>query len=80
MAEQNLAGAFPAADEAAWKALVDEALKGARFASLQSRSYDGIVIEPLYARAKDASPIATGRASGEPWSVMQRVDLPDPAA
>ena len=62
------------------QALVDEALKGARFASLQSRSYDGIVIEPLYARAKDASPIATGRASGEPWSVMQRVDLPDPAA
>lgn len=80
MAEQNLAGAFPAADEAAWKALVDEALKGARFASLQSRSYDSIVIEPLYARAKDASPIATGHASGEPWSVMQRVDLPDPAA
>jgi methylmalonyl-CoA mutase len=80
MAELNLAGAFPAADEAAWKALVDEALKGARFASLQSRSYDGIVIEPLYARAQDASRIATRRALGAPWSVMQRVDLPDPAA
>jgi methylmalonyl-CoA mutase len=80
MAELNLAGAFPEAEEAAWKALVEEALKGARFASLQSRSYDGIVIEPLYARAKDASPIATGRAPGAPWSVMQRIDLPDPGA
>jgi methylmalonyl-CoA mutase len=80
MAELNLAGAFPAADEAAWKSLVDEALKGARFASLQSRSYDGIVIEPLYARAQEASLIATGRGPGEPWSVMQRVDLRDPAA
>jgi methylmalonyl-CoA mutase len=80
MAELNLAGAFPTVDEAAWKALVDEALKGARFASLQSRSYDGIIVEPLYARAQEASLIATGRAPGEPWSVTQRVDLRDPAA
>jgi methylmalonyl-CoA mutase len=80
MVELSLARDFPPADEAAWKALVEEALKGARFASLRSRSYDGIAIEPLYQRARDASPIATGRAPGAPWSVMQRIDLSDPAA
>src|SRR6185312_9685654 len=79
MAEPSLAGDFPSADEAAWKALVEEALKGAPFASLLSRSYDGFAIEPLYPRATDAERIP-GRAAGAPWSVMQRVDLPDPAA
>jgi methylmalonyl-CoA mutase len=78
MAELPLARDFPPADEAAWKALVDDALKGAPFASLRSRSYDGIVIEPLYPRAEDAQVLA-GRAPGVPWTVTQRIDLPDPA-
>jgi methylmalonyl-CoA mutase len=80
MVELSLAHDFPPAEEAAWKALVEEALKGAPFTSLRSTSYDGIAIEPLYKRAQDASPIATGRAPGQPWSVMQRIDLTDPAA
>ena len=80
MAELKLASDFPAAQEAEWQALIAEALKGASFASLRSRSYDGIVIEPLYARPKDARPIATGRPQGEPWAVMQLVDLPDASA
>ena len=37
MAELSLARDFPAADEAAWKALVEEALKGAPFAALKSQ-------------------------------------------
>jgi methylmalonyl-CoA mutase len=79
MVELSLARDFAPADEAAWKALVEEALKGAPFASLGSKSYDGIDIAPLYGRAKDGSRIA-GRAAGQPWAVMQRIDLSDPKA
>ena len=56
MVELTLARNFPPADEAAWKALVEEALKGTPFASLRSRSYDGIAIEPLYPRAQGQKP------------------------
>ena len=77
--ELSLARDFPPADEAAWKALVEEALKGAPFATLRSKTYDGIAIEPLYKRAQDASRIE-GRAAGLPWAVMQRIDLADPKA
>src|SRR5262249_45252446 len=45
---------------------------------LVSKTYDGLTIEPLYPRAADARPVA-GRAPGA-WTVMQRVDHPDPAA
>ncbi len=79
MVELTLARNFPPADEAAWKALVEEALKGVPFASLRSKSYDGIAIEPLYPRAQGASRIE-GRAAGAPWAVMQRIDLPDAKA
>ena len=79
MVELTLARNFPPADEAAWKALVEEALKGAPFASLRSKSYDGIAIEPLYPRAQGASRIE-GRAAGAPWAVTQRIDLPDAKA
>ena len=77
MAELTLARDFPPADEAAWKALVEEALKGAPVSALRSKTYDGIDIEPLYARATEASRVL-GRTPGAPWSVMQRIDLPDP--
>ena len=79
MAELSLARDFPPADEAAWKALVEEALKGSPFAALKSKTYDGIAVEPLYPRAQEARPIA-GRAPGSPWSVMQRIDHPDAKA
>jgi len=76
MAELPLARNFPSADEAAWKALVEKALKGAPFTSLESTSYDGIVIEPLYRPAKDAD-VVPGRAPGTPWAVMQRIEISD---
>ncbi len=77
MTKLPLARDFPAADEAAWRKLVVEALKGAPFEGLRSRSYDGIEIEPLYAGVTEA-PVVAGRAPGTPWEVAQRVDLPDP--
>lgn len=76
MAELPLARDFPPADEAAWKALVEKALKGASISSLESKSYDGIVIEPLYGRASDAD-VVPGRAPGIPWEVTQRIEIAD---
>ena len=76
MAEISLARDFPLSSEADWQALVKEALKGAPLSSLGTTSYDGIGIEPLYARPKDGN-VISGREPGEAWAVMQRVDLPD---
>ncbi|HUD87531.1 MAG TPA: methylmalonyl-CoA mutase, partial [Xanthobacteraceae bacterium] len=78
---QNLAPAadFPPATSEHWRRLVDAVLKGAPFARLESRTYDGLTIEPLYGRATDAHAV-TGRAPGAASTVMQRVDHPDPAA
>ncbi len=68
----------PATDEA-WRKLVDGVLKGAPFSRLESRTYDGLPIEPLYPAASGAHTVA-GRAPGAAWTIMQRVDHPDPAA
>jgi len=74
-----LSGDFPKATPEDWRKLVDAALKGAPFTRLESRTYDGLTIEPLYERATAASPVA-GRFPAAAWTVMQRVDHPDPAA
>ena len=79
MAEISLARDFPISSEADWQALVKEALKGAPLSSLGATSYEGIAIEPLYARAKDGN-VIPGREPGEVWAVMQRIDLPDAIA
>lgn len=75
----SLAAEFPATDRADWVRLVEKALKDRPFEKLISRTYDGIAVEPLYARAKGSAPVA-GRAPGLPWTVTQRVDHPDPSA
>jgi len=75
-----LAAEFPPTSEAEWRKLVEAALKGASFDKrLVSQSYDGLRTEPLYPRAAGAAPVA-GRAPAAPWSLMQRVDHPDPQA
>lgn len=76
MAELPLARDFPPAEEAEWKALVEKALKGAPFSTLESKSYDGIVIEPLYRPARDGH-VVPGRAPGAPWEVLQRIEIAD---
>src|SRR2546421_10090571 len=74
------AAEFPAATREQWLKLVDGVLKGAPFEKrLVSKTYDGLSIQPLYGRAADARPVAA-RAPGNAWSVMQRVEHPDPAA
>jgi len=76
---QDLAFAaeFPAATRDQWLKLVDGALKGAPFDKrLLGRTYDGLTIQPLYARDAAARPLAARPGA---WTVMQRVDHPDPA-
>jgi len=78
--ELPLAAEFPPTTEADWRKLVEAALKGAAFdRRLVSQTYDGLRVEPLYAGAAGAKPIA-GRIPGAPWTLMQRVDHPDPVA
>jgi methylmalonyl-CoA mutase len=78
--ELPLAAEFPATGQAEWRKLVEAALKGASFEKrLVSQTYDGLRIEPLYPRAAGAKPVA-GRTPGAAWTVMQRVDHPDPVA
>ena len=75
----TLAAEFPPATYAQWRKLVDDLLKGENFEQrLQSRSDDGLVIEPLYERAP-AAPSLVARTPGKPWQVLQRVEHPDPA-
>lgn len=75
------------ADEAAWRALVDKALKGAPWDRLTARTADGIAIKPLYretdvATAGDESgfpggaPYIRGARSG-PWRIRQSYAHPD---
>ncbi|HEY1541799.1 MAG TPA: methylmalonyl-CoA mutase subunit beta [Xanthobacteraceae bacterium] len=74
-----LGGEFPAATRAQWLQLVEGALKGAPYEKLVARTYDDLAIQPLYPRAAGATPII-GRPAGAAWTLMQRVDHPDPAA
>ncbi len=69
---------FPAASHDEWRGLVDSVLKGEPFQRLESKTYDRLPIEPLYDRAAAARAV-TGRAPGAAWTLMQRVDHPDPA-
>ncbi len=73
-----LAADFAPATQAEWRKLVDGVLKGAPFEKLESKTYDGLKIEPIYPRAEGTSPIV-GRAAATPWQIMQRVDHPDAA-
>src|ERR1700744_1595088 len=78
--ELLLAAEFPPTSEADWRKLVDAALKGAPFEKrLVSQTYDGLRVEPLYPRAAGAGVIA-GRKPGIAWTLMQRIDHPDPKA
>lgn len=76
------------ADEAAWRALVEQGLKGAKWDRLVGKTSDGIAIEPLYretdvATSKDASgfpgaaPFVRGARQGA-WLIRQAYAHPDP--
>ncbi|HVY84453.1 MAG TPA: methylmalonyl-CoA mutase family protein [Caulobacterales bacterium] len=77
------------ADESAWRALVEKALKGAPWRKLITRTADGIEINPLYREADfategdiagfpGAAPFVRGARASGPWLVRQAYDHPDP--
>ncbi|ABE39164.1 Methylmalonyl-CoA mutase [Rhodopseudomonas palustris BisB5] len=76
--ELPLAADFAPAGYDDWRKLVDGVLKGASFEKLVGKTYDGVKIDPIYPRARDAAPVA-GRGPAEPWQIMQRIDHPDAA-
>ncbi len=72
-----LAADFPPATHDDWRKLVDVVLKGAPYTRLESKTHDGLTIEPLYERARAARAV-TGRGPGAAWTLLQRVDHPNP--
>ncbi|MGD9867306.1 MAG: methylmalonyl-CoA mutase family protein [Hyphomicrobiales bacterium] len=69
MSDLPLAKDFPQADEQAWRALVDKALKGADFdKALKSRTLDNIEIKPLYTRKDEAGADGAGLPGSAPFT------------
>lgn len=75
------------ADEAQWRALVEQGLKGALWSRLVGKTADGIPIQPLYrevdiATATDvsgfagAAPFVRGAGAGA-WTIRQAYEHPD---
>ncbi|HBF59970.1 MAG TPA: methylmalonyl-CoA mutase, partial [Methyloceanibacter sp.] len=77
MSDLSLVSAFPKAEDAAWKALVEKALKGAPLSVLESKTYDGAVVAPLYPPAEDGA-VIPGRDPGAPWEITQRIEIAEP--
>ena len=70
---------FPGVSEEAWRALVDKALKGAKFDdALVSQTHDGLRIEPLYTRQDETVPDPAGLPGRAPFArgFRQIVDQP----
>lgn len=76
------------ADEADWRALVEQGLKGAPWSRLVGKTADGISIEPLYRESNvrtasdeagfpGAAPFVRGVRDGA-WVIRQAYDHPDP--
>ncbi|KAA0232611.1 MAG: methylmalonyl-CoA mutase [Actinobacteria bacterium] len=93
--ELTLASGFPQPSRQDWLDLVAKVLRGAPFETLESTTYDGITLEPLYTRSEagglvdpagfpGAFPFSRGtrreaRPSGV-WEIRQAYRDPDPAA
>jgi methylmalonyl-CoA mutase len=74
----RLAADFAPASYDDWRKLVDGVLKGAPFEKLTAKTADGLRIEPIYERSRDAALVA-GRPAAAPWQIVQRIDHPDAA-
>ena len=74
----RLAADFAPANRDDWRKLAEGVLKGAPFEKLVAKTYDGLRIDPIYERARDAK-VIRGRAAALPWQIMQRADHRDAA-
>ena len=70
--------AFPQVAYDDWLKLARKAIGDAEFdAALVSATDDGSRIDPLYQRVRDPMPVLRAEPD-QPWSIVQRVDDPDP--
>src|SRR6185436_19894528 len=87
MADETLHLGEPA-DEADWRALVEQGLKGAQWSRLVGATADGVPIQPLYREpdmhtatdvsgAPGAAPFVRGARTGG-WRIRQAYEHPDP--
>ncbi|MGA7328652.1 MAG: methylmalonyl-CoA mutase family protein [Rhodomicrobium sp.] len=67
MDDFSLAGHFPDATEAEWRALAANALRGQPFDTLRTRLPEGIDLEPLYTARAGRAPVFNSRG----WSIVQ---------
>lgn len=73
----QLATAFGRAGYDDWRALVEQALKGASIDDrLVSLTRDGLAVRPVYPRAADA-PAQPAPVHAGAWTVVQRIEHPD---
>ncbi len=77
MQDLPFAAAFPPVEEARWRELASAALKGQPLEKLNSRTYDGIPIRPLYRPAGATAQPARAREGA--WAILGRLDHPDAA-
>jgi methylmalonyl-CoA mutase len=63
-------------DERNWRNLVEQSLRGRAIDTLVAGSDDGFSIGPIHGVAPDVPTIAT-RSPNQPWSVVQRLEIPD---
>ena len=71
--------AFPRAGEAEWRALVAKTLGERSFETLQSRTVEGLLVQPLYAAAEPAKFPCRPFDAERPWIVRTNSAHPDPA-
>ncbi|MEL6298969.1 MAG: methylmalonyl-CoA mutase family protein [Pseudomonadota bacterium] len=76
----DLTAGFPEPTDEAWRALVEKALGGRDFdRALTSDTLSGVKVNALYAAAQGAGLVKRSGA-GAPWTIAQRVDLPNASA
>jgi methylmalonyl-CoA mutase len=74
-----LAGDFPPATQADWRALVDKTLGEAPFKSLEKTTVEGLAIEPLYDPAPTPAALTRFVPADRAWEVATLTAHPDPA-
>lgn len=74
---EKLADGFQPVTEAAWRAEVERTTKGLAFEKLQTRTEDGLVLQPVYLEPGSARPELAEVGADGPWGIRQPYSDPD---
>lgn len=77
MTSETVTADFRPAGRQRWLSLVEKALDGSPFESLVARTDDGLPFGPVYERGSGAD-FLPRREPQRPWTIVQRIDDPDP--